>query len=167
MTAGTAMATRQATFGSSPDATIGLKRTDIMKILSCALQADNHCVGLRNLRNKRDMKNLMQVQVSGSRLRPSCPNRQRWHLPCLQPQSAVVHCLEKNRKSVFILKGRLGDDVIQSPLCKYPCFESFFSHWRSPKLYLFHDDGQSYMANSAIIPLLIPLKKGGLNQKYN
>ena len=99
MTAGTAMATRQATFGSSPDATIGLKRTDIMKILSCALQTDNHGVGLRNLRNKCDMKNLMKVQVSGSRLHPSCPNRQRWHLPCRQPQSAVVHWLEKTVKA--------------------------------------------------------------------
>ena len=32
MTAGTTMETRQATFGSIPEATIGLKSTDIMKI---------------------------------------------------------------------------------------------------------------------------------------
>ena len=35
ITAGTAMDTRQATFGASPEATIGLNRTDIMKILGC------------------------------------------------------------------------------------------------------------------------------------
>ena len=34
MTAGTTMETRQATFGSIPEATIGLKSTDIIKILS-------------------------------------------------------------------------------------------------------------------------------------
>ena len=34
MIAGTTMETRQATFGSIPEATIGLKSTDIIKILS-------------------------------------------------------------------------------------------------------------------------------------
>ena len=36
MTAGTTMETRQATFGSIPDATIGLKSTDIIKNLGHA-----------------------------------------------------------------------------------------------------------------------------------